>query len=91
MERRRVTELFDILVENNVPAICLTGGEPFLEERLVYNFLEETKRHRLYTSINTNGRKIREKTAEKLKRLGLKSILVAIHGSAARNRPAVDG
>jgi radical SAM protein with 4Fe4S-binding SPASM domain len=90
-KRERITKLISILLEHEVPAICLTGGEPLLEKQLVYRFLEASKKSGMYTSLNTNGRLITEETAEKLKALDLTSALVSIHGSSPQNHDKLVG
>ncbi|UCH02035.1 MAG: radical SAM protein [Candidatus Bathyarchaeota archaeon] len=90
-DRERITQLFDTLIKHEVPAICFTGGEPLLEKQVVYRFLNKSKKLRMYTSLNTNGRLITPETAEKLKTLGLTSALVSIHGSNPRNHDTLVG
>jgi len=89
----RITDAFDlrksshelnlalakISTEKGVMAVCLTGGEPLLSEDLL-ELLEIYKSADCYTSINSNGRLIDAKIANKLKQSGLNSVLVSIHG-----------
>lgn len=79
-EEENIRHLMDILLDNEVPAICFTGGEPLLAENTLYHLIETASQNKIYTSVNTNGRLITKDVACKLKEIGLSSVLVSLHG-----------
>jgi len=70
----------EISIERGVMAVCPTGGEPMLVGEHLYEILNIYNQAGCYTSINSNGRLITSKHADRLARLGLKSALISIHG-----------
>jgi radical SAM protein with 4Fe4S-binding SPASM domain len=82
VNEKKITQLMDVLIEEEIPAICFTGGEPLLSDKILFGLIERANRKGMYTSINTNGRLITHDAAEKLKGLGLNSALVSLHGDS---------
>ncbi|MBI4448239.1 radical SAM protein [Candidatus Woesearchaeota archaeon] len=82
VNEKKIKELMNILIEYEVPAICFTGGEPFLAKKTLFEIVGEANQHGIYTSINTNGRLINRETAMRLREAGLNSLLVSLHGDS---------
>jgi len=87
---KRNLEINKVSLKKGVMAVCYTGGEPFLMEEHLYELLYEAKENGSYTSINSNGRLIYQKSAEKLKELKLDSALISIHGVGTLNDKVVN-
>jgi len=82
VEEAKIKRLVDVLLEREVPAICFTGGEPFLAGETLFDLVKKANQNGLYTSINTNGRLINRRSAERLYEQGLNSVLVSLHGDS---------
>lgn len=82
VDSKKIHGLMDVLLENEVPAVCFTGGEPFLAGETLFELIGKAKSNGLYTSINSNGRLIREREVKRLKDLGLNSALISLHGDS---------
>ncbi|MFH1053740.1 MAG: radical SAM protein [Candidatus Woesearchaeota archaeon] len=79
-DEAKVRGLFEVLVKKEVPAVCFTGGEPFLAENLLFDLLKRANQEGMYTSINSHGRQITRNSAHRLNEQGLNSILISLHG-----------
>ncbi|MFA4942094.1 MAG: radical SAM protein [Patescibacteria group bacterium] len=77
---KRNLEIAQLSVDKGVMAVCLTGGEPFLMGKHLFDVLSIYQKAGCYTSINSNGRLITMDIAEKLAKIGLNSALISIHG-----------
>ena len=71
--------LADIL-EVNAPVVLFSGGEPLLREDL-FELLAEAKRLCLRAVISTNGTRIDESVADKLKNAGVAYVGVSLDGA----------
>ncbi len=79
-EKQRNIKVAELSVEKGVMAVCPTGGEPFLVGSNLFDILSTYKQADCYISINTNGRLVDDKIAQKLANLGLNSALISLHG-----------
>ena len=59
--------------------ITLTGGEPFLREKSLFNIAEIFNKYNVDFEINTNLTLVSGENLQRLKKSGLKSILTSIH------------
>ena len=78
-------QIAKISVQKGVMAVCPTGGELLLMENHIFDVLKIYRAAGCYLSINSNGRLITEKIAEKFRDAGLDSALISIHGVGAIN------
>jgi radical SAM protein with 4Fe4S-binding SPASM domain len=80
IDRDRNLAVAEASVARGVMAACPTGGEPLVVRDHFFEVLAIYARAGCYTSMNSNGRLITEKTADKLASAGLDSALISIHG-----------
>jgi len=80
---KKAKKILDVLIANEVPAICYTGGEPFLSKSTLFDLTNIAHKNNIYTSINSNGRLITKHDAILLKDIGLNSILISLHGDSS--------
>jgi len=80
-DRHRNIRIAEISIEKGVMAVCLTGGEPLLAGNHFYEVLSTYRQAGCYLSINTNGRLVTPRVADRLSSLGLKSALISLHGT----------
>ncbi|MEK6959733.1 MAG: radical SAM protein [Nanoarchaeota archaeon] len=83
VDSARLTDIMGVLLEREVPAVCFTGGEPFLAKESLFGLLEMAHQGGMYASINTNGRLVDKQSAISLRMRGLNSIMVSLHGDSA--------
>jgi radical SAM protein with 4Fe4S-binding SPASM domain len=81
---KKAKKILDVLITNEVPAICYTGGEPFLSKSTLFDLVDIAHKNNIYTSINSNGRLITQSDASLLKYEGLNSILISLHGDSSK-------
>lgn len=83
LNTKRIFDLMNVLAENEVQAVCFTGGEPLMTPEILFSLLGEAKSPGMYTSINSNGRLIDKNVARTFRSAGLNSALVSLHGDSA--------
>lgn len=79
-DRERNIRIAEISVERGVMAVCPTGGEPLLVGEHLFEIMDIYRRGGCYVSINSNGRLITPRAADRLAKAGLNSALISIHG-----------
>lgn len=73
-------KLINNLAEAGVQEIRLTGGEPLLYKN-IYKLIKLCTDNGICTSLGTNGTLITKESAQKLKDVGLKKVVVSIDGT----------
>ncbi len=74
----------DGLAAFNVPAVLFSGGEPLLHPR-VFDLLQHASQRGLTASLSTNGTRIDQPTAVRLRDAGVKYVGISLDGLAATN------
>lgn len=76
-------EFEDLIIELSkagIQEIRLTGGEPLLYKN-IYKLIELCTENGICTSLGTNGTLVTDEVAKKLKKAGLKKVVVSIDGT----------
>jgi radical SAM protein with 4Fe4S-binding SPASM domain len=70
--------LMQLLIDNEVRAITITGGEPFLRRDILFDLLKYGSKSGSTMSINTNGAMITKSDAKYLKETGVDFVLISL-------------
>lgn len=79
LPKKAIFKIIDILVDNQVFSVFLTGGEPLTRPDFpeIYKYCLDQN---IYPFTSTNGYLLTDKLIDKLFRIGLREIQVSIHG-----------
>lgn len=66
LSRNELLSIVKELVENQIPSITITGGEPFSRREDVFALLKMTQKAGIHASVNTNLSLIREEDIDRL-------------------------
>lgn len=75
-----IDRIMDQLVHHRVLHVVFTGGEPFLNKRILFKALEKAQAYGITTGINSNLVPITTEDAMRLKQLGVTSVLTSLMG-----------
>lgn len=75
-----IIDIIDQLAELNINYITLSGGEPFLHERL-FDIIDYINTKNIHIMITTNGTTLTDEVVEKIKAAGVDSLQVSIDSS----------
>lgn len=79
-EAASLRRVVDLLIEEEVMSITLTGGEPFLRRELLFELLAKLKAARRKVSINTNGTLVTADDSRRLREGGIDLVVVSLSG-----------
>lgn len=77
-------KFIDELKAFNVPVILISGGEPFMRDDILY-LAEYANKLGIRTTFSTNGTLINQKTAKKLKEIGVGYVGISLDGIGENN------
>ena len=75
-----IIDIIDQLAELNINYITLSGGEPFLHERL-FDIIDYINTKNIHIMITTNGTTLTDEIVEKIKAAGVDSLQISIDSS----------
>lgn len=90
INKAKIFKLVDSFVENKLPALCITGGEPFMHKDII-EILEYVSNKNIYLMIATNGTLITEKIVEKLVQLKIDAIQFSVDGYNEKQHDYIRG
>ncbi|KXB03117.1 hypothetical protein AKJ48_04210 [candidate division MSBL1 archaeon SCGC-AAA261O19] len=80
MEGKELFDFCDQIVENDIPYVAISGGEPMLHTKF-FDICEYIRSAGLSLKVETNGHFIDEEEARKFAKLGLRSVQVSLDGA----------
>lgn len=78
LNKRKIEQVIQRLVEANVMAVTLTGGEPLINSNLVLYSIKELRKANIDVNLNSNLVLLDFELAKKLKMQGLEMILTSL-------------
>jgi radical SAM protein with 4Fe4S-binding SPASM domain len=91
LNQQELIKVADQLIEANVFAIALGGGEPLTRLDALCELTKYLKDHRISVSVDTNGTMITEKVADRLARSGVDRVQVSLDGSTPATHDFIRG
>lgn len=82
-------KVLDELVCSKVFSVTLTGGEPFLNFKVLKFLIEEFKKAKIQVSINTNLTLLNSKIISLLKNENVSGLLVSILGASSKTHDGI--
>lgn len=86
---RELLDFVDSLVADDVMHVLIEGGEPFVRDD-IFEVLEYSAR-RMLTWVRTNGTLINESAANRLKAIGVETVIVDLMGATAETHERLTG
>ena len=71
--------------------IVLSGGEPFVRRKMLFDVAEACRESAVYTTISTNGTLVTEEDAERLPHSGIRCVVVSLDSDEAAVHDQIRG
>jgi len=68
-KKMNTEEIFRIIKQHNSKYVCITGGEPLMQEKALIKLLQQIVKNKNVVSVETNGSKLINKLPLKVKRI----------------------